>query len=73
MSDLPRPPRPQGRYQPAIRHDGLVVTAGMTPRVDGRLHVVGQVGRDVPVHQAAAAAGLAARNAVACRIRRLSQ
>lgn len=36
----------------------------MTPRVDGRLTVVGTVGSDVSVQDAFAAAGLAAANAL---------
>ncbi len=65
MADLPAAPRPQGRYRPALPHERLVVTAGMTPRVDGRLMAVGKVGREVSVDRAIAAAELAARNAVA--------
>jgi enamine deaminase RidA (YjgF/YER057c/UK114 family) len=43
----------------------LAVTAGMTPRVDGRLVVRGLVGGDLDVDTAEGAAHLAARNAVA--------
>jgi enamine deaminase RidA (YjgF/YER057c/UK114 family) len=50
---------------PALVHDGLAVSAGMTPRVDGRLVVTGLVGADVDVATAADAAGIAARNALA--------
>ncbi|HEX5511489.1 MAG TPA: RidA family protein, partial [Actinomycetales bacterium] len=38
---------------------------GMTPRVDGELVVRGTVGADLAVEEAAAAAGIAARNALA--------
>ncbi|MBD3782585.1 MAG: RidA family protein [Micrococcales bacterium] len=62
---LPPPPGPQGRYVPAIEAGGLVVTAGMTPRVDGVLTVRGTVGRDVSVREARQAAAIAARNALA--------
>ncbi|HET7304610.1 MAG TPA: RidA family protein [Segeticoccus sp.] len=65
MPDLPAPPRPQGRYQPALRHAGTLVTAGMTPRVDGQLVHVGKVGREVSLEDAVRAADRAARNAVA--------
>jgi enamine deaminase RidA (YjgF/YER057c/UK114 family) len=41
------------------------MSAGMTPRVDGRLTVTGVVGRAVTLPAAQEAAGLAARNAVA--------
>ena len=63
--DLPPAPRPQGAYVPAISHAGLVLSAGMTPRVDGILAYTGLVGRDLDVETARAAAGLAARNALA--------
>jgi enamine deaminase RidA (YjgF/YER057c/UK114 family) len=61
---LPKRPEPQGRYVPAVVHAGTAISAGMTPRVDGRLTVVGTVGTDVSVQDAFAAAGLAAANAL---------
>jgi enamine deaminase RidA (YjgF/YER057c/UK114 family) len=70
VSDLPAAPRPQGAYVPAAAEplragDLLVTSAGMTPRVEGRLTVTGLVGRDLDVRQAGDAAALAVRNAVA--------
>lgn len=66
MSTEPVPaPVPQGDYVAAVCHGGVVYTAGMTPRVDGRLTLTGVVGADVTVEQAADAAGLAVRNALA--------
>jgi enamine deaminase RidA (YjgF/YER057c/UK114 family) len=62
---LPPPPRPQGSYVPAVMVDGFVHSAGMTPRRDGELVVRGTVGTDVSPEEAAAAAGLAAANALA--------
>ena len=54
-------PRPQGDYVPAVLHDGVVYTAGMTPRRDGVLAFTGTVGEGLdPDH----AAGLAAGNAL---------
>ena len=50
---------------PAVCHGGLVVSAGMTPRVNGKLQVRGLVGREVDVDAARAAAALAAGNALA--------
>jgi enamine deaminase RidA (YjgF/YER057c/UK114 family) len=42
-----QPPRqvpvPQGDYVPARRHGGLIVTAGMTPRLNGKLMFQGPV------------------------------
>lgn len=58
-------PVPQGDYRAAVVDGGLALSAGMTPRVDGRLTVTGLVGGDVGPAVARAAAGLAARNAVA--------
>lgn len=70
VSGLPAMPRPQGAYVPVVAEplrpgDVLMATAGMTPRVDGRLTVTGLVGRDVDVAEARRAAAVAARNAVA--------
>jgi enamine deaminase RidA (YjgF/YER057c/UK114 family) len=62
---LPPPPRPQGSYVPAVIVDGVAYSAGMTPRRDGALVVRGTVGADVTLPEAAAAAGLAAGNALA--------
>ncbi|PXY30074.1 hypothetical protein DI005_32875 [Prauserella sp. PE36] len=54
----------QGDYRPAIVHNGLAVSAGMTPRVNGRLLVHGLVGRDLGIPRARQAAALAAGNAL---------
>lgn len=58
-------PAPQGDYRPALLHDGVVYTAGMTPRRDGQLVLRGVVGDTVTPDQAYAAAGIAAGNALA--------
>ncbi|MEV0671076.1 RidA family protein [Mycobacterium sp. NPDC050441] len=58
-------PAPQGDYRPAVLHDGVVFTAGMTPRVDGELSVRGVVGATMSAQQAHTAAGIAAGNALA--------
>lgn len=70
---MPEPPgsgpRPQGRYVPALVAGGLVYSAGMTPRRDGRLVVTGRIGDGVDAGAARAAARLAATNALrACEI-----
>lgn len=62
---LPTPPTPQGRYVPALEAGPLILTAGMTPRVEGVLQSVGKVGRDVSTGDARAAARIAASNAIA--------
>lgn len=61
---LPPAPLAQGHYQPGVIGDRLVLTAGMTPRVDGVLQVVGRVGEDVTVEQAQQGAAIAAGNAL---------
>ena len=69
LSDqLPPPPRPQGGYVPAVRHGNLVVTAGMTPRVDGVLTHRGQVGADVSIEDGRAAAAIAVANALSAAV-----
>lgn len=62
---LPPPPQPQGRYVPAVEAGPLILTAGMTPRVDGVLQHVGKVGRDISIDDARVAARIAASNAIA--------
>ena len=51
-----------------MRHGDVVVTAGMTPRVDGVLTHRGQVGSDVTVEQAKIAAATAAGNALSAAV-----
>lgn len=74
LRELRTPPRPQGGYVPAVVHripgttGGLVMTAGMTPRVDGVIQHPGQVGRDLDVATAQAAAAIAAENALAAAV-----
>jgi len=67
-AQLPPAPRPQGGYVPAVAHGAWVQTAGMTPRVDGVLQYVGQVGAEVTVEQARTAAATAAENALAAAL-----
>jgi enamine deaminase RidA (YjgF/YER057c/UK114 family) len=61
---LPEAPKPQGKYMPAVANEGLVMTAGMTPRVHGQLQHCGQVGDAVTLADARAAAGIAVSNAL---------
>lgn len=62
---LPGAPRPRGDYCSVTIHQKVAYTAGMTPRRDGSLQVVGRVGEAVSVAQAFDAAELAASNALA--------
>lgn len=50
---------------PAVVHEGIAVSAGMTPRVNGELTVRGTVGDGLGTEDAAFAARLAAANALA--------
>ncbi|MGK2865931.1 MAG: RidA family protein [Mycobacterium sp.] len=61
-------PPPQGDYVPAVLHNGVIHTAGMTPRRDGVLLCTGIVGDTMPAADARAAAGHAARNALAAAL-----
>jgi enamine deaminase RidA (YjgF/YER057c/UK114 family) len=72
LSQLPPPPRPQGGYVPAVAHAGLLVTAGMTPRVDGVVRYRGQVGTEVSVAEAQEAAAVAAGNALSAALAALA-
>lgn len=65
-------PVPQGKYIPAVKHGGFIFTAGMTPRRDGTLILVGKVEKDKPldfykeaVKQATKNALVAAKNTLA--------
>ncbi|BBY17515.1 RidA family protein [Mycolicibacterium litorale] len=58
-------PVPQGEYRPAVLHEGIVYTAGMTPRRGGELVLRGVVGASVSAQEAYTAAGIAAENALA--------
>jgi enamine deaminase RidA (YjgF/YER057c/UK114 family) len=57
---------------PAIAHAGLVVTAGMTPRIDGTLRYRGRVGGDLTVEEAREAAAIAAGNALSAALAALA-
>ena len=65
---LPPAPRPQGAYATAVVDHGLLVTAGMTPRVNGVLQHPGQVGDQVALQQAQEAAATAVGNALAAAV-----
>lgn len=65
MSTDLTPPAPRGDYVPAVLHNGVAHTAGMTPRRGGELAFRGLVGADLSVEEGRRAAGLAAANAVA--------
>lgn len=67
-------PTPQGKlgdYVPGVVAGDLLFLSGQTPQVDGAPTVRGRVGVDVEIPDAAAAAGVAALNALALAARLL--
>jgi enamine deaminase RidA (YjgF/YER057c/UK114 family) len=70
---LPPPPQAQGSYAPAVIDAGLVVTAGMTPRVDGGLVHTGRVGVEVTLEDAREAASIAVGNALSAALAALGE
>lgn len=62
---LPDPPEAQGNYVPAVVYGGIAFSAGMTPRIGGKLQVRGTVDVDVSIADARSAAHLAATQALA--------
>lgn len=66
MSDIA--PVPQGAYVAATIHNGVVHTAGMTPRIGGVLQSTGTVGVDLTIEQGYQAAALCAKNALAAAV-----
>jgi len=57
-------PIPQGKYIPASRHNDLVYTSGMTPRINGVLQFSGPVKASEPIETYREAVRLAAGNAL---------
>ncbi len=57
-------PIPQGQYLPAIRHDNLIYTSGMTPRRDGKLIYSGKIKETSSVEIYRDAVQLATKNAI---------
>ena len=57
-------PIPQGKYKPAVRHGGLIFTAGMTPRKNGVLLMSGKITPDRPLEDYREAVIQAAFNAL---------
>ena len=55
-------PQPGGRYTSAVRANGLIFTAGMTPRAHGKLIMTGKIGNDMPLEDAKEAVLQAASN-----------
>lgn len=63
--ELPAPGAPGGNYIPFVQVGELVFVAGQVTRLDGKLHFVGKVGRDLDVDAGRKAARLCALNLLA--------
>jgi enamine deaminase RidA (YjgF/YER057c/UK114 family) len=61
---LSDPPKPAGHYVPVLRYGTVVVTSGMLPLQDGKVHYIGPV-TDETLAEGQAAARLAVLNALA--------
>lgn len=61
---LPEPPQPVAAYIPSVLHQGLLYISGQLPMRNGQLTCIGQVGEDVSLEQAYAAARLCTLNAL---------
>lgn len=57
-------PIPQGLYKPAVRHDNLIYTSGMTSRKDGKLLYLGKIKVTNPIEVYKEAVCLASKNAL---------
>ncbi|ARE75404.1 LysR family transcriptional regulator [Streptomyces sp. Sge12] len=62
---LPEVVPPLATYQPAVRSDSYVFTAGQLPMIKGNLPVTGKVGAEVSAEQAKELAATCALNALA--------
>jgi enamine deaminase RidA (YjgF/YER057c/UK114 family) len=62
---LPAPPKPVATYIPAVRAGRLLFLSGVIPFQDGKLALVGKVGKDLGVEQGYEAARIALLNALA--------
>jgi enamine deaminase RidA (YjgF/YER057c/UK114 family) len=62
---LPAPPRPAGKYRPAVLAGGLLFISGQLPIADGKLRYTGRVGAELSEAEGQAAAQLAALNVLA--------
>lgn len=66
-------PIPQGNYVPATRFEGLIFTAGMTPRKNGILILEGKIKSSDPVENFRSAVIQAAKNALSAARNKLCE
>ena len=63
--ELPAVPAPAGLYSPAVRSGNLLYVSGQVPQRDGKPMLLGKLGRDVSIDDAAACARQCALQALA--------
>jgi enamine deaminase RidA (YjgF/YER057c/UK114 family) len=61
---LPAPPAPAAAYLPVRRHEDLLFVAGQLPFVDGKLTVLGKLGKDLDTDEGIALARQAGLNSL---------
>ncbi len=62
---LPAPPKPVATYVPAVRSGNLLFLSGMIPMVEGKMAMVGKLGKELAVEQGQQAARITVLNALA--------
>ncbi|MFY9269133.1 MAG: RidA family protein [Candidatus Manganitrophaceae bacterium] len=62
---LPPPPKPVATYVPAVRSGNLLFLSGMIPMVEGKMAMVGKLGKELTVEQGQEAARITLLNALA--------
>lgn len=62
---LPSPPKPVATYVPAVRSGNLLFLSGMIPMVEGKMAMVGKLGKELTVEQGQQAARITLLNALA--------
>lgn len=62
---LPSPPKPVATYVPAVRSGNLLFLSGMIPMAEGKMAMVGKLGKELTVEQGQQAARITLLNALA--------
>lgn len=62
---LPAAPKPVATYVPAVRSGNLLFLSGMIPMVEGKMAMVGKVGKELTVEQGQAMTRITLLNALA--------
>jgi enamine deaminase RidA (YjgF/YER057c/UK114 family) len=62
---IPEPPKPAGRFVPAVQVGNLIFVSGQIPAISGKLFAKGKLGRDLSIEQGQEAARQALLNVLA--------